>query len=621
MSFRSFRDVMQVACTVLILCTSVFAQSSGTIQGVVTDAADAVIPGAEVKITSLETGVVSSRTTNKEAWQPRAAKEVGGVLGERLGLWREHRLWRVINEPFVLEGFESPPGKHPWQGEHAGKWLHAATLAYEATHDEKLLKSLQDSVHRLLAAQQANGYLGTYSPEMRFYAPPGEHTRRSWDIWTHRYNLYGLLTYDRFHPDPAAVRACVRMGDLLLDTFGPGKRDMTQMGTRRGISSGTLLQSIVMLYERTGEARFLDFARHIVRMSEDNPKFRLLSAMLAHQDVSGPGDGKAYQLMAVLLGYGELYRQTGEAQWIKAVVNAWENIRAGHLYETGGPWSFKHVDFKNQECFAPPEFFDPAHAVVEVCSVTTWVQLSLQLLRITGEARYASEAERAVLNQVIGSQSPDGIAWSTHPSPNTPDRKYDESMSCCASSGPRALELFATHLVGVAGEAVSIPSYLPATVAIADRGLKLTIRGDYPFASRASVVFEMAKPASFPVDFALPSGAKALRVEVNGKAQKAQRQASGFYRVRRTWSPGTRIEVIFDFPVAAHVREGRGGKRWVAFTRGPIVLAAETSFEIPDARNATALIEGERIKGGPRLAPYYRVGSPRGAVVTYFPVK
>jgi len=561
----------------------------------------------------------------KDAWQPQAAKEVGGVLGERLELWREHQLWRKINDPFLLEGFESPPGKHLWQGEHVGKWLHAATLAYEATHDEKLLRKLQDTVHRLVAAQQPNGYLGTYSPEMRFYAPPGEHTRRSWDIWTHRYNIYGLLTYDRFHPDPAAVRACVRMGDLLLDTFGPGKRDMTHQGTRWGMSSGTLLESMVMLYERTGEARFLDFARHIVRMSEDNPKFRLLSAMLAHQDVSGPGDGKAYQLMAVLLGYGELYRQTGEAQWIKGVVNGWENIRAGHLYVTGGPWSYKSTPAKNQECFAPPEFFDPAHAVVEVCSVTTWVQLSLQLLRITGEARYASEAERAVLNQVIGSQSPDGIAWSTHPPANTPDRKYVDSMSCCASSGPRALELFATHLVGIAGEAVSIASYLPATVTIPDRRLKLTIRGDYPFASRASVVFEMAKPASFPVDFALPSGAKALRVEVNGKAQKARHQTSGFYRVWRTWSPGTRIEVVFDFPVTAHVQHGRGGRRWVAFTRGPIVLAAERSFEFPDARDASALIEGEgeriRIKGGPHLAPYYRVGSPRGPVVTYFPVK
>ena len=64
----------------------------------------------------------------------------------------------------------------------------------------------------------------------------------------------------------------------------------------------------MMLYERTGEERFLQFAEHIVGSSEANEGLRLLSAMLAGEDVSGPGLGKAYQLMANLLGYGELYR-------------------------------------------------------------------------------------------------------------------------------------------------------------------------------------------------------------------------------------------------------------------------------------------------------------------------
>ena len=27
-----------------------------------------------------------------------------------------------------------------------------------------------------------------------------------WDTWTLRYNIYGLLTYERFHPDPARCR-------------------------------------------------------------------------------------------------------------------------------------------------------------------------------------------------------------------------------------------------------------------------------------------------------------------------------------------------------------------------------------------------------------------------------
>ena len=64
-----------------------------------------------------------------DAIQPTGPDRIGGILGERLDAWRHVRLWRVVNDPFLLDGFLHPPGKHPWQGEHVGKWLHAVSLA------------------------------------------------------------------------------------------------------------------------------------------------------------------------------------------------------------------------------------------------------------------------------------------------------------------------------------------------------------------------------------------------------------------------------------------------------------------------------------------------------------
>ena len=104
-----------------------------------------------------------------DALQPTVPDRVGGILGERLDAWRQVRLWRVVNDPFLLDGFLHPPGKHPWQGEHVGKWLHAASLAAGATDDPKLDQALRAVAAKLVAAQEANGYLGTYAPEKRFY--------------------------------------------------------------------------------------------------------------------------------------------------------------------------------------------------------------------------------------------------------------------------------------------------------------------------------------------------------------------------------------------------------------------------------------------------------------------
>ena len=83
-----------------------------------------------------------------------------------------------------------------------------------------------------------------------------------------------------------------------------------------------------MLYGRTGDVKFLALGEQIHHSMEANDRLKLASSMLAGVDVSVPGDGKAYQLMAVLLGYGELYRHTGRPRFLEAMTKAWETIRS-----------------------------------------------------------------------------------------------------------------------------------------------------------------------------------------------------------------------------------------------------------------------------------------------------
>ncbi len=213
-----------------------------------------------------------------DAIHPVVPDRVGGILGERLELWRRVRLWRVAGDPFLLDGFTHPPGTHPWQGEHVGKWLHAASLAAGATGDPKLNESLRAVVAKLIATQDTNGYLGTYALKERYYSKVATGDPTTWDIWTQRYAIHGLLSYCRLHDDPDAVHACKEAGDLLIKTVGPPSGDMTRFGTRHGLSAAVLLESIVMLYRQTGDARYLDFAKHIVRNIERNPELRIIGS-------------------------------------------------------------------------------------------------------------------------------------------------------------------------------------------------------------------------------------------------------------------------------------------------------------------------------------------------------
>lgn len=520
------------------------------------------------------TSAQETRKPVQSIWRPLPSAQEEGLLAERVELWRTNRLWHISESGYLLSGYETRPGVHPWQGEHVGKWLHAATLAHEATGDQKLGRRLHETVKRLLATQQADGYLGTYAKERRFYSVPAD--KGSWDVWSHRYNLYGLLTYERFHPDGRIVSACERMGDLLITAFDEGKADLTQNGTRQGISSTTVLESMMMLYERTQEERFLKFAEHIVQCSENAPGLRLMGAMLAGEDVSGPGDGKAYQLMANLLGYLLLYRNTGDDRYLTTVRNGWENIKADHLYVTGGPWSRKMPYNGNKECFALPEDFSPHQADVETCSTTTWIQLNLHLLELTGRAKYAVEAERAVFNALLAAQYGEGgIEWCYFTRANQDSRAYNDKFHCCASSGPRALEMFAHYLIGEVEGGISLANLAPCSAVLPDSlgGAKIKVMGNYPRSPRIKIRLEEAHDKEFAVEFRDPADSRMISARINGHDVALSKNDRGFCQVSRAWTTGDEITLEFEYLLKSHIETPKAGQSWVAFTFGPWALA------------------------------------------------
>ena len=139
---------------------------------------------------------------------------LGGWLGKRVSVNESVRLRNVDMEP-LLAGYRKRPGSHPWNGEHVGKWLHAATLAWAYSGDPALKAKLDAVVADLIACQEPDGYLGTYVPEKRF----GLFQGADWDVWSHKYNLIGLLTYHQYTGSQPALDACRRIGDLLIASF------------------------------------------------------------------------------------------------------------------------------------------------------------------------------------------------------------------------------------------------------------------------------------------------------------------------------------------------------------------------------------------------------------------
>jgi len=591
------------------------------------------------------------------------AVQLGGLLGEALAANHRGRLTKfIVDETSPAIALFAPSQAHgnhagDWYGEHAGKWLYAASKAAARTGDAALLDRVRRVADYLVGLQDTDGYLGNYAPERRFMRkqPPkpmswdGAPQFRTWDIWTHSYLILGLLEARRHLGSGSCLDAACRIGDLCLRTLTTGGIDITDLGNHHGMSATVLLDPALELYFATGEQRFLDLALRIVEQAERNPRLALLTQALAGADASEIATGKAYQLLWNLLGLAKLYRATGEAKHLRAVVNVWRNIRDHHVTLGGGPWG--GVGHRSREVFNPATVFSP-YGYVETCSILAWIQLNRELLALTGEAAYAEEIERSAYNDLLGAQAPDGENWCYYSFPNG-RRVYTTYWRCCKSSGASALEELPAIAYATAADGARINLLGPsaATLRVRDVGVvSLEQRTHYPFDGEIAIRVAPERTATFTIHVRIPQWAVGASVAVNSVTVGSDVPAGAFFPIHREWRKDDVITLSLPIRPQLHFRTQSSTQEsrapddspvrqevlhfdYLAVTRGPLVYATglidgykiEETLRVPSPTDATWLeaLPATRADEGPDLrvaplgrpplvfSPYYRAGGRR----------
>jgi DUF1680 family protein len=492
------------------------------------------------------------------------------MLGDRFAASERHRLL-VVDENDMLDAFEHRLKPHQdWQGEHVGKFLHAASIVWKTTGDRALKTKMVRVAHRLIATQEPDGYLGTYAPDKRW---------TSWDVWCHKYDLIGLLTYYQYTRDASALKASRKVGNLLIRTFGPGKRDINKAGEHMGMASDSVLEPIVLLYRATRDRRYLSFAKYIVSNYNAPGGPRILDSIEKTGSVAKVANGKAYEMISNLNGLLELYRVTGDRRLLKDVETAWKDIRAHRLYVTGSTSSVEHF----QADYELPN--GEGNNICETCVTVSWEQMNLHLLRLTGEARYADEAERTIYNHLFGAQLPSGDQWCYY-TPLDGRKPYGKSTSCCLSSGPRGVALIPSVAAMSARDGgITVNLYNPGSVLakVSGRLVRLAVTTGYPISGRVRLrVFPDKGTPAFPLRLRIPAWTSNAKVTVNGKRLAVPAKPGTYAIVIRRWNQGDVVELNFAL-TSRLIRGDHGNAGKAAATYGPLVLAIDSSLN-PDIR-------------------------------------
>ncbi len=518
--------------------------------------------------------------------------KINGYLGEKINLCIDNRVMAQSIEklirPFRLRFENDFSG---FRCEYWGKWFTSAMLAYSyqptVEHREVINKALDE----LLETQTPDGYIGTYDKQ---------HYLGGWDVWGQKYTLLGLIAYYDYTKDKKVLEDACRVADLLLTKVGPGKVNIAENGipVLKGLASTSILRAIILLYERTGNKNYLDFAKYIVHQWSVPNKFtptglRLIEKALAGVPPIEIDAPKAFEMMSNFEGVLELYKVTGEKKYLEAAVKFGNSIRKYERMITGS--------CSNQElwCDGVREQTEVLPQPIETCVTVTWMRYCYQLLRATGNPVWADELEVSLYNAELGAMSPHG-GWWAYFSPLIGERipslmqHEDVGLSCCVASGPRALLLTPRWSIMGSKNGITINLYSQGSYneKLQD-GTEVNIiqDTDYPVGDQITLTVKPSKPCNFTLSLRIPGWSKKNKLSINGQTKKC---LPGTYaKINRTWSAGDKI--ILNLDLRGRIIPAPSDAPQLAIMRGPIVLALDSRLVEPQDTSVWLLTERDSL--------------------------
>lgn len=504
---------------------------------------------------------------------PAVYANMKGFIDQRLHLsYVNGILARDVDR--LIAPFRNKVEDHWWQTEFWGKWFTSAVLAYKYHPTAALKAVLEKAVHDLIATQDQDGYIGNYAVASRL---------DQWDIWGRKYCMLGLLAYYDITKDKRILRAATGIADHLIRELDKKRALIVEKGNFRGMAASSVLEPIVQLYARTADKKYLVFAEEIVRQWElpVGPKLISKSAIdVANrfpfskaEEWTNQGQ-KAYEMMSCYEGLIELYRITGKQIYRTAVEDTWKNILNTEISILGSGSASEcwfHGEKKQQYV---------AKHFQETCVTATWIKLNQQLLRLSGDAKYADVIEKSFYNALLGSMRPDGTDWGMY-APSSGIRsggsnQCEMGLNCCVASGPRALFTLPLTAVMNSDSGLTVNFFNEGSYQLkTPKGGKVTLNQSttYPVKGKIDLQLQVENEESFSVNIRIPAWSERTQLSVNG-IQVNNIKPGQYMKIERKWKTGDQIELSLDM----RARENRiaGQPSYLSIQRGPIVLTRDT---------------------------------------------
>ena len=223
----------------------------------------------------------------------------------------------------------------------------------------------------------------------------------------------------------------------------------------------------------------------------------------------------------------------------------------------------------------------------ELCSAVELMYSYEQMLKITGDIRFADELERVAFNALPAQISSDFTLHQYFQKPNQAQitfglHNFDVGQEgtgqvfgfltaypCCLTNQHQGWPKFTQNLwYSTRDGGLAAMVYAPSTVSaeIGGTSVRIEERTCYPFDGTVEFVLTAGAPADFPLELRIPSWAREPRLSVNGEPQTV---TGPTVRMERRWTTGDTVRL----ELGMGVKVSRWYENSAAVERGPLVYA------------------------------------------------
>jgi len=533
--------------------------------------------------------------------------KMGGILDKLIAFEKENQIYNETLWGRFIEIFTYPSdvGDRGWRCEYWGKMMRGAASVYAYTHDEELYSVLRKAVTGLLDVAEEDGRISSYSRDREF---------DGWDMWGRKYIMLGLQYFCEVCPEQELIDRChtemCRQLDYIIAHIGKGKKPITSASRHwLGANSCSVLEPVVRLYNVTGKKEYKDFADYIVDVCYGNEaELNIFKAALEDKlDPHQYCEQKAYETMSCFEGLMEYYRLTGEEKHLKACLNFARRVLESEI-SVIGCCGCTHELFDNTRLSQ----VDPQKDGImqETCVSVTWMKFCGQLLRLTGDYRYADAIEQTFFNAFLGAAnfplkpfthivSGRGITEHIEIRGVLPFDSYSPLRAgrrgkqiggmkldpkgtfygCCACIAPMGIGTLTETALLCSENGLVINSYMNGYLT-AD-GVRFDIESGYPYDGKIKITVN--GEGKFELALRIPAWSKETSLKVNGEAVTTE---VGYTKINRKWTNGDVIELCLDdsvYPILPP-EDSPCKDNYIALRKGAIVLALDKRISDPRAK-------------------------------------